>query len=497
MQRRTFLRLGTGAAMGGALAACGGSGGGSPGPDPAPRAHAVTAWNNVALTAIRTARTGPTIASRTLAIVHTAMYDAWAAYDGVAIATRLGATLRRPAAEHTPGNKTIAISYAAYHTLLDQFPSQKAAFDAQMAALGLNPASAGTLGSTPDSVGLLNARAVIAYRNADGANALGELTASGVPFADYTGYQPQNPPMVLALPTPADGIAAPGHWQPLTFRNAAGVLVTPGFAAAQWFKVKPFALAASDQFRPAAPAAFGSQEYVDQAQFVIDSQASMDEARKAKVEYWAGGLNGEVPPGYWSLFGQFVSQRDGHDDDADVRMFFALANASLDAGIAAWDAKRYYDSQRPVTAIRYLMRGKLVKGYGVEGPATGLQTIAGEAWVPFQSPSLPTPPFPDHVSGHSSYSAASAEVLRLFTNSDAFNHSVVIKAGTSLYDARLPPVDTTLAWATFSGCALEAGMSRIDGGIHFPNADSGGRALGKSVGAAVFARAQAYWLGQA
>jgi hypothetical protein len=117
--------------------------------------------------------------------------------------------------------------------------------------------------------------------------------------------------------------------------------------------------------------------------------------------------------------------------------------------------------------------------------------------VPFQAPSFPTPPFPDHVSGHSSYSAASAEVLRLFTNSDTFNHSVAIKARTSLFDARLPPEDVTLSWATFSDCACEAGNSRVYGGIHFPNADTAGRALGKLVGAAVFARAQAYWLGKA
>ncbi|HET9560391.1 MAG TPA: phosphoesterase, partial [Actinomycetota bacterium] len=55
-----------------------------------------------------------------------------------------------------------------------------------------------------------------------------------------------------------------------------------------------------------------------------------------------------------------VSARDGHGLDEDVRLFFALTAALLDAGIACWDAKRAYDSVRPITAIRYLFAGREV-----------------------------------------------------------------------------------------------------------------------------------------
>ncbi|HEV7863844.1 MAG TPA: phosphoesterase, partial [Acidimicrobiia bacterium] len=41
----------------------------------------VLRWNGVLLDAIRSTTTPPTIGSRALAIVHTCMYDAWAAYD--------------------------------------------------------------------------------------------------------------------------------------------------------------------------------------------------------------------------------------------------------------------------------------------------------------------------------------------------------------------------------------------------------------------------------
>jgi len=38
-------------------------------------------------------------------------------------------------------------------------------------------------------------------------------------------------------------------------------------------------------------------------------------------------------------------------------MFFAMHNASFDAGIVAWHFKRTYDGVRPITAIRYLKQG--------------------------------------------------------------------------------------------------------------------------------------------
>ncbi|MET0476798.1 MAG: hypothetical protein ABW222_02460, partial [Actinomycetota bacterium] len=63
-----------------------------------PRAddNAALRWSEQTLAAIRALKTGPTINARALAIVHTAMYDAWAAYDPVAVGTRLGGSLRRP-----------------------------------------------------------------------------------------------------------------------------------------------------------------------------------------------------------------------------------------------------------------------------------------------------------------------------------------------------------------------------------------------------------------
>ncbi len=49
----------------------------------------VLTWNEAVLAAIRATRPAPPVAARALAIVHTAMYEAWAAYDPRAVGTRL------------------------------------------------------------------------------------------------------------------------------------------------------------------------------------------------------------------------------------------------------------------------------------------------------------------------------------------------------------------------------------------------------------------------
>src|SRR5436305_41187 len=108
-------------------------------------------WNKAALQAIRDTRPGPPMTARALAILHTCIYDAWAAYDHVAVGTQLGGKLRRPASERAQANgaKLKAISYAAYRALADLYPSRVASFDSLMASLGYDPADTSTNTRTP------------------------------------------------------------------------------------------------------------------------------------------------------------------------------------------------------------------------------------------------------------------------------------------------------------------------------------------------------------
>src|SRR5208337_5535154 len=101
---------------------------------------AVIPWASVAMQGVRDAKIGAPMAARTLAIVQTCMYDAWAAYDEQAVGTQLRGALRRPAGERTEENKQRAISYAAYRALADVLPvDTESVYKPLMRQLGYDP----------------------------------------------------------------------------------------------------------------------------------------------------------------------------------------------------------------------------------------------------------------------------------------------------------------------------------------------------------------------
>jgi hypothetical protein len=201
-----------------------------------------------------------------------------------------------------------------------------------------------------------------------------------------------------------------------------------------------------------------------------------------------------LPPGHWDLFGQFVSARDHHELGDDVKMFFVMTNAIFDGGIVAWDAKRAFNSVRPVTAIPFLFQGQQIQAWG--GPGEGTITMDGRNWIPYQPSTFPTPPFPECSSGHSTFSAAGAEILKLFTGSDDFGDSVTFQAGTSRIEPSVTPAQpVTLSWRTFTDAANQAGISRRYGGIHFEIGDLTGRATGRLVADQAWAKAANLWSG--
>ena len=176
---------------------------------------------------------------------------------------------------------------------------------------------------------------------------------------------------------------------------------------------------------------------------------------------WADGPKSVQPPGHWLIFALAVSKRDSHSLDQDIKCLFILGNAVMDAGISCWECKRFYNTSRPITAIRALALGN-------------------ENWQPAQAANFLTPPFPEYTSGHSTFSAAAAEVLKRFTGSDAFAYSA----------GRIAPLAGQ--WTTFSEAADQAGLSRRYGGIHFEAADLEGRRVGRLVGGLVWEKAQRY-----
>jgi hypothetical protein len=447
-----------------------------------PRAddNVVLRWDEQTLAIIRALKTGPTINARALAIVHTSMYDAWAAYDAKAVGTRLGGSLRRPVEERTLEYKSMAISYAAYRSLLNLFPAKAGDLTAFMTALGYDPSDTTTDPASPAGVGNQAAAAVLAFRANDGSTQAGG-------YADTSGYVPVNTP---------DTINDPFHWQPLRVPDGNGGFVVQKFLTPQWGTVAPFALTSAEQFKLPGPTPTTllllDQEVTD----TLMQSATLTDGSKMRAEYWADGPTSETPPGHWCLFAQAISRARGYSLDYDVKMFFALANAELDASIAAWNAKRKWDYVRPITAVHIRKDNQLVLAWA--GPYKGTRLIWGQDWQPYQPATFPSPPFPEYVSGHSTFTGAGARVLQQFTGSDTFGARVTLRAGSSRIEPGATPLlPVVLLWATFSAARDEAGESRRQGGIHFPDADLNGRSLGTSVGQNALGRAQSYFSGTA
>lgn len=482
------------------------------GPSGAPASMAVQ-WNNAALQGIRNSKLGAPEIARALAIVDTCIYDAWAAFDERALGTQLHGALRRPTSEQTPANKDEAVSYAAYRALADVLPIDKdSVYVPLMEKLGYNPDANSTDIETPAGIGNVACLAVLEFRHHDKSNQLGDMDriarsnalsvgikmSATSPYSDWSGYRSLNPPGSVPVRFPLIKPLNPDHWEPLTYTDGTGSLALQMFDGAQWCYVTPFAMSKGDQFRShlePGPPKYGNVEYKQQAEELIHLSAALDDRQKMIAEYWSEGPNTEQSLGHWIRIAQWVSERDHHSLDDDVKMFFALSNALFDASIATWDAKRNYDSVRPVTAIPFLFQGKTIRAWG--GPRKGTVEIDGSQWIPYQPKAFPTPPFPEYVSDRSAFGSAAARIFILWTGSDNFGDSVMLPAGSSKIEPGFTPAKlVTLKWETFTEAADEAGMSGRYSGVDFVSADMAGRKLGRLVADETWSKAQSYFDGK-
>jgi membrane-associated phospholipid phosphatase len=378
----------------------------------------VTDWNNAALDAIRAGRTVPPIASRSLAILHVSIYDA---VNGIA---RTYEPYLVQSAVQASASREAAASAAAHEVLVNLFPASAFSFDTLHAAI---------LATIPDGTHKANgivwgefvANQILAARANDGSTAI-------VP--------------------PPDG-SGPGVWVP----------TPPAFLPyllPQWGFVVPFGMSSSSQFRPPGPPSLDSQQYAADYNEVKELGAAVGSTRTEEQTqialFWADGAGTETPPGHWNSIAQTIAATQGNTLEQNARLFALLNIAMADAAICAWDAKYTFDFWRPVTAIR---------SADTDGnPATDPDIT----WMSF----IVTPPFPDYVSGHSTFSAAAATVLPLFYGTQ----DLPFTSGSDF----LPGV-----YRSFSTCldaAEEAALSRIYGGIHFRSASEEGLQVGVSIG---------------
>ncbi|KAK9815847.1 hypothetical protein WJX72_010711 [[Myrmecia] bisecta] len=483
------------------------------GPDSGP--SIVLAWNELLLHQFRCGlgaknqgcsttpnsylKLGPPMTSRALAIMHTCMYDAWAPYDMMAVATSWDrdhdAPFQRvPEANASLKNKTEAVSCAAYLALTFIFDKASAVQKAEIEAayqdyLGVPVPDACKTGGTPGTPSDIAYQAcskIIQQRSHDGSNQQNN-------YADTCNFHPVNGPLDVNAPDfDTTQLKDPDMWQPLKFgpNGAPQTFMTP-----HWYTVTPFAIC-HNQYRPPLDTVIrhGTPGYVEQVEELVDISSGLTDLQKMKAEYWADGPGTETPPGHWNALAQIVAARDMNTLDDDIKVFFALNNALMDSAISCWDGKAAYQSIRPISAVRFILSGKDIEAW-VQG-ADGPQPMKGDQWKPYQLDTSLTPAFPSYTSGHSTFSAAAAEVLASFTMSDEFEYSYLIKKGSSTIEPGLTPhEDVEIRWSTFSQAADQAGISRRYGGIHFKNDDLAGRSIGRLIGAQAWARALSLFRG--
>lgn len=321
-------------------------------------------WNKTLLDAIKVEKTAPPIASRQMAIVHTAIYDAVNSIN----------PQHQPYLTQLPvpptTSKEAAIAAAAHRTLVNLFPKQSAKFDQdfQMSLANIPDSQAKSDGI---ALGETVADRILAARANDGAN----TTVT---------YTPEN---------------QPGKWIP----------TPPGFTAAvlpHWGNVQPFGITSGSQFRPVAPPALDTPEYaveVNQVKEIGKIDSSIRTADQTEIaEFWSNGPGTFTPPGHWNQIAQDISSLSLNSLEEKARLFALLNIALADAGIASWDGKYAYNYWRPVTAIQ--------KADQDNNPAT----TADPNWQPL----LTTPAFPEYISGHSTFSGAADPVMSSIFGND-------------------------------------------------------------------------------
>ncbi len=374
--------------------------------------------------------------TRVAAIVQAAVFDA---VNGIA---RRYTPIHVAPAGPAGASRDAAAVQAAYATLVNLYPAQKATFDARLAV------SLAVLGEQESSAAIASglawgqtvADAILAWRSTDG-------------------FTP--------APDPFLGGTAVGQWRPTPPAFAPGA--TPQFAY-----MTPWAIAAPSQFRPAGPPALTSARYAkdfnETKTFGSISSSTRTPDQTVYAWFWAS-TNANF---FWnnvavslvnSASAEPDQDGDGHSHDQqhnsslqEARLLAQLNVAIADAAIACWDAKYTYVSWRPVTAIPLA---------DTDGNP---KTLPDPAWMPL----FATPAHPEYPSAHSCLSAAAGAVL-----ANRFGE----RTHFSMESDQMPGV--LRSFKSFTSALDEVKNARIFAGLHFRFSTDDGETLGESVAAYV------------
>ncbi|WP_455169472.1 vanadium-dependent haloperoxidase [Aegicerativicinus sediminis] len=222
----------------------------------------------------------------------------------------------------------------------------------------------------------------------------------------------------------------------------------------------PFGIVSGDQFRDEDLYPLNSQNYIDDYNEVkllgcttcTDRTAEQTEIGFFWIENTTSMMN--------RIARTLIVEKELNGWEA-ARLIALIEMSQIDAYIASFEGKRFFNFWRPITAVR---AGDFD---GVDG------TIGDVNWTPIAT----TPPTPEYPSTHSYCGGAAAAVFQSFFGTDEAD-----LIATSPY--HVPGTERHVT--SFSQISQENAESRIYVGYHFRHAIIVGQRQGKELGKYVF-----------
>ena len=391
-------------------------------------------WMQLLVEQVQADKLSPPVAARIYAYTGVTLYEA--VVPGMSNYKSLQGQLNDmpalPQPEGGPYNwPAVAASAAAtVAKALFESPSSQAAFDQlrdqQLAALeesGLSPDILERSTAHGQSLG----QAIVAWIETDGY-----LELKNKPYTPPTG---------------------PGYWVPTSVSQTKPTMP-------YWGDLRPLALITADACKPADPVPYSEEPdsaFYAQAREVYDMSQTLTAEQKAIALFWADapGMTG-TPPGHWVSIVNQISEEQQLPLDKTVELHALVGIGLADAFISCWKEKYTVTVLRPVSYIQ-------------------------EHIDPNWEPLIPTPPFPEYTSGHSTASAAAAEILTALLGSTPFIDTTHVRRGLGVR-----------SFASFTDAANEAAISRLYGGIHYRMGIEDGLTQGQCIGRTVMDRVQTH-----
>jgi membrane-associated phospholipid phosphatase len=286
------------------------------------------------------------------------------------------------------------------------------------------------------------------YRSdVDAARLLGNQVGAAVVEHMKTDGSPGAGP---AHPRPA----GESYWSP----TAPGFEQPTGGPVGKW---RPWLMSTGDQLRTVIPGPFPyqSEEFLAELHEVIDVQTNLTNDQQDTAYFWNDGPGTFTPAGHWfDIAIELV--KDFHiGDNQTTRMFALLGATEADGAIAFFEAKYFWWSIRPISAVWRLCDGGDTLCTEQELTDDPSRATYRGTWFSI----IQTPPFPSYPGGHSTFSGGAGKLLTYF----------IPEAGDTLNEF-----------------ANAAAMSRLYGGIHYRSDNDAGLILGRAVADLAIQRAE-------